>query len=187
VPRAREQTSTRRFHNDNTTQPHPAARTDKHPAGGSNPREGNQPRVTSPYKDRRRPTERREAETRLPKSLFGEFGNPEPQTPKTSPDRANQDGRSEPRPDPTDRPTERPTDPPRVNLPCRWAPQRAGRGRRRIHLCSLRRPRRRPRRQPAVSAAARACRLLRRRPKPSPGPPMGPRTSTKDSAEILAT
>ena len=44
---------------------------------------------------------------------------------QTSPARANQDGRSEPRPDPTDRPTERPTDPPRVNLPCRWAPQRA--------------------------------------------------------------
>ena len=64
---AREQASTRRFH-DNTTQSHPAAPAPRHPAGGSNPREGNQPRVNSPYPHRRRPTERREEETRRQKS-----------------------------------------------------------------------------------------------------------------------
>ena len=46
-------------------------------------------------------------------------GNPEPQPPQTTPDRAHHHKKSKARPEPTERPTKRPSDRPGGDIPCR--------------------------------------------------------------------
>ena len=71
------------------------------------------------------------ASRRRPKSYLWIPGNPEPQSPQTTPDRAHQGGGSKARLDPTERPTERPTHRPRGDTSCRFAVSAAARARRR--------------------------------------------------------
>ena len=114
-------------------------------------------------------------------------GNPEPQPPQTTPDRAHHHKKSKARPEPTERPTKRPSDRPGGDIPCRSAPSAAARARRRSSSRALRRLRRLPRRQPAVSATARACPLLQTRPHPPLRPRAAASAAARDSAMVLAS